>query len=120
MASACHRDSTAADAMAVLLDSHPSEPRNSSNCNAEVADCSLSQHEKEMIEREYDDDDDAFFDNGSEVGQPDIATSSGDDEEDNQDRQEFIRDQPNYSNPMVTRNQSSGVQHSLKTNCWID
>jgi hypothetical protein len=73
MASTRHRDSTATDAMAVLLDSRSSDQRISIDNNAEEADFSPSLHKKEMLEREYNDDDEAFSDNGSD-GQPDLPS----------------------------------------------
>jgi hypothetical protein len=45
--------------------------------------------------------DDAFFNNWSD-GLPNLASSSGDDEEDYQDCQELTENQQNCLNPMVT------------------
>ncbi len=97
MLSARRGESTGANAMAVQMDPHSSEHGNSSDNHgedSEEADYSPSLHKKEMLEREYDDDDDdggAFSENGPD-GLPSLASSSGDDELDYQDRQNFLRE----------------------------
>ena len=47
-----------------------------------------------MLEREfdYDDDGDGAFSDAESAGPPDLPSSSGDDEQDDQDRRDFIRE----------------------------
>jgi hypothetical protein len=108
MASASHRYSTAANAMAVQLGRHSSEQRNSSDDDAKEADCSPSQHKKQMLERESDDNDGAFSNNVSE-GLPVLESSSGD------MKKNLSRNLRNSSSRMVTRNHGSVSQYALKT-----
>jgi hypothetical protein len=81
--------------MAVQRDSHSSGQRKFSDDDAEAADCSPSLLKKEMLAREndYDDEDSlSVFPDTESEGPPDLSSSSGDDEQDNQDRQDFIRE----------------------------
>ena len=80
--------------MAVQMDQDSSLHGNSSGDDAEEADFSPSLHKKEMLEREfdYDDDDDGAFSDAESAGPPDLPSSSGDDEQDDQDRRDFIRE----------------------------
>jgi hypothetical protein len=93
MASARRGESTTDDAMVVEMES--SGHRDSSDDDGKAADFSLSLHKKETLERKYDDDYDydvAFFQTGS-GGPPKLdSSSSGDDIQDHQDRQDFIRE----------------------------
>jgi hypothetical protein len=57
MSSACERNSTAADAMAVQLDR---QLLNSSDDDSKEADCSQSLHKKEMLYHKNYDKDDPF------------------------------------------------------------
>ncbi len=94
MASARRGESTTDHAMAADMNRQSSGHRYSSDDYGEAADFSLSLHKKEMLEHKYDDDDDdgAFFQTDSE-GLPDLeSSSSGDDIQDHQDRQDFIRE----------------------------
>ena len=94
MLSARRGESTDADAMAVQMDRHSSQHGNSSDDDAEEADFSPSLHKKEMLERDFDcdDDDDGAFSDAESEGPPDLASSSGDDEQDDQDRSDFIKE----------------------------
>ncbi len=77
--------------MAVLLDGHSSEQwRNSTMMLKKQMSVKVSIRKKcsnanTMVKMTL------FFDNESD-GPPDLATSSGDDEEDDQDRQDLIRE----------------------------
>ncbi len=81
--------------MAVEMDRQSSGHTDSSDYDGEEADFSLSLHKKEMFKRKYDDDDDddgAFSQTESE-GLPELdSPSSGDDVQDHQDSQDFIRE----------------------------
>ncbi len=80
--------------MAADVNRQSSGHRDSSDDDGEAADFSPSLHKKEMLGRKYDDNDDdgAFFQTDSE-GPPDLESSfSGDDIQELQDSQDFIRE----------------------------
>ncbi len=93
MASARRGESTTDDAMAADMHRQSSGHCDSSDNDGEAADFSLSLHKKEMLECQYDDDDDdgAFSQTDSE-GPPDLVSSSGDDIQDHLDRQDSLRE----------------------------
>jgi hypothetical protein len=87
MASSRRGKSTTDDAMAVEMDRQSSAHRDSSDDDGEAAEFSPSLHEKEMLERKYDDDydDDGAFSQTQSEGPPELdSSSSGDDVQDHQ------------------------------------
>jgi hypothetical protein len=109
----------------VQMDRHSSEHGNSSDDHGEEADYSSSLHKKEMLEREYDDDnedDGAFSENGSD-GPPSlpnpwhlllVMTNLT-----IKIAKFFCENPQNSSNQTGPRNQGSVSLITLKVNCCM-